>query len=225
MRAASLLRFILFLSSFSLSASALASLDAGIAAFEGEDYPAALALFEPLAAAGNPKAMVWLARVHDEGMDDPAAALPWYQKAAQRGVAEAQARLGDFYAQGLGVEPDDEKALLWYGKAVAQGSEDGMFGLGVLQQESLGDNVAARRWFEKAADKGHADAQYRLGVLLLGVPGVARDVARAWMFLELAADAEHEEALTARDVLEINLKPAELARGRELLAQWQKAHP
>lgn len=205
------------LSCFGLSFPAHAGLDEGIAAFESGDHEAALREFEPLARAGRSEAMVWLARVHDEGLETPEAALPWYQKAAARGNAEAQLRLGDFYAEGIALPQDADKARLWYGKAAAQGNDDAMFALGVLQQEVLGDVTTAAQWYGKAADLGHAEAQYRFGLLLLGDAGVPKDEVRAFVYLSLAAEADVAEAQAALDVLELRLKPAERARAEAAL--------
>lgn len=213
------------LSCLGFSFPAHAGLDEGIAAFESGDHDTALREFEPLARAGRIEAMLWLARVHDEGLEAPDAALPWYQKAAARGNAEAQLRLGDFHAEGIALPQDADQARLWYGKAAAQGNEDAMFALGVLHQDELGDVPEAARWFGKAAERGHAEAQYRFGLLLLGEAGLPKDESRAWLYLTLAAEAEVEDAQTALDVLELRLKPAQRAEAAARLEAWRKAHP
>lgn len=45
---------------------------------------------------------------------DERKALGWYLRAAESGSEEACFRLGLIYEHGLGVEPDQEKALEWY---------------------------------------------------------------------------------------------------------------
>ncbi|MBI3545112.1 MAG: SEL1-like repeat protein [Gammaproteobacteria bacterium] len=52
--------------------------------------------------------------------DDRQAAM-WYQRAADRGYAEAQFALGLAYEEGRGVAPDMRTALSWYRKAADQG--------------------------------------------------------------------------------------------------------
>jgi hypothetical protein len=44
-----------------------------------------------------------------------------YRKAAERGDAEAQYRLGSCYQEGFGVQQDDAEAAKWHRKATEQG--------------------------------------------------------------------------------------------------------
>lgn len=208
-----------------LSFNAVAGLDEGIAAYENEEFELAVAELLPLARSGNQQAMTWLGKAYADGLDKPAQALPWYLKAAQSGVAEAQVRLAEFYAEGLVVEQDDEQAEAWFGRAAEQGDDEGQFALGLHHEEVLGDNATAAVWYEKAARQGNPDAQYRLGLLLLGEPGVARHAVRAWMFLSLAADDGLNDAAQARDVLELGMKPKEREEARALLRDWLQGMP
>ena len=52
---------------------------------------------------------------------DETRAAVWYQRAAERGYAEAQFALGSLYEDGRGVARDEGTALAWYRKAAAQG--------------------------------------------------------------------------------------------------------
>jgi len=202
-----------------------AGLDEGIAAFEAENFDTAVNEFLPLARAGQISAMTWLGRVYAEGLENPAQAFPWFLMAAQKGDAEAQTSVGELYAEGLGVEQDEEQALFWFEKAALQGDDEAQLALGMHQEEVLADNPAALVWYEKSAAQGNPEAQYRLGLLLLGEPGVTRQVTRAWMFLSLAAENEIDEADEARDVLELGMKPTEKQQALLLLQQWKQAHP
>lgn len=202
-----------------------AGINEGIAAFENEDFDLAVVELLPLARAGDMRAMIWLGKTYVEGQDKPAQAVPWYLKAAQKGDAEAQLRLGELYAEGLGIEQDEEQAAYWFEKAAAQGDDEAQLALGLHHEESLGDNPAAMGWYEKSARQGNAEAQYRVGLLLLGEPGIQRQPAKAWVFLSMAADDGVEEAIEARDVLELAMKPEELAGARRLLQEWHRSNP
>lgn len=215
---------LLFVLSTITPAISMAGLDEGIAAFENEDYPSALAELLPLARSGEVVAMTWLGKVYAEGLEQPGQALPWYLKAAQKGNAEAQTRLGELYAEGAGVEQDEEQAFEWFEKAARQGDDEAQLLMGIHEQDVLGDNPLARDWFEKSAEQGNSEAQYRLGLLLLGEPGVSRQPARAWMFLSLAAEDEVEGAAQDRDVLELGMKAPELLQARQMLKEWQQRH-
>ena len=53
-------------------------------------------------------------------LEDHAAAAHWYQRAADRGAADAQFSIGYLYDNGLGVEQDDTQAYLWYELAASR---------------------------------------------------------------------------------------------------------
>lgn len=59
-------------------------------------------------------------------------AVKWYNKAADKGLDLAQWRLGDLYAQGLGVTKDINKAIAWRGKAAEQGYYLFQYMMGVM---------------------------------------------------------------------------------------------
>lgn len=60
---------------------------------------------------------------------DYSQAFYWYQKAADRGNADAQFKLGLLYEDGLGVTKDYGQAKVWYQKAADQGNSDAAAGL------------------------------------------------------------------------------------------------
>ncbi len=199
-------------------------MDAGVLAFESEQFDIALKEFTPLARAGNARAMGYMGRIL-EAQDKLAEALVWYLKAAQKGNAEAQAALGRLYDAGEGVARDEDAALSWYAKAATQGDDEAQLALGEHAEDDLNDNKTALKWYEKAAAQSNPDAQYRLGLLLIDDDsGVARDVPRAWMLLSLAAEGEVDEAAQARDVLELEMEPVELRSAEKMLQAWKKSH-
>ncbi len=208
---------------FMLAQPVWADFDAGVTAFESEDFDRALKELEPLARAGRTDAMLFLARTYDEGLDAIAEALPWYSKAAAKGNARAQTRMGELYDEGLGVEQDTDLAMDWYAKAAAQGDDEAQLALGLHYTQDLNDNASALKLFREAAEQGNPEAQYQLGLLYLGEPGVARNVLQAWLYLSLAADTV-EEAAQACDVLELEMKAAEVQKAQQLLEAWQKSH-
>ena len=90
---------------------------------------------------------------------------------AEQGYPLAECQVGYFYAQGLGVERDLDRALLWTRRAAEHGDRDGQFNLGCFYEEGT---VLARSmeqaalWYQRAARQGHAEAAERLRAL--GVP-------------------------------------------------------
>ena len=79
--------------------------------------------------------------------------------------------MGYFYAQGLGVKRDLDKALLWTRRAAEHGDRDGQFNLGCFYEEGTvlaRDMEQAALWYQRAARQGHTEAAERLRAL--GVP-------------------------------------------------------
>lgn len=90
---------------------------------------------------------------------------------AEQGYPLAECQVGYFYAQGLGVKRDLDKALLWTRRAAEHGDRDGQFNLGCFYEEGTvlaRDMEQAALWYQRAAHQGHAEAAERLRAL--GVP-------------------------------------------------------
>jgi TPR repeat protein len=130
---------------------------------------------------------------------DSAKAREWYEKAADKGSADAMVSLGVLYANGQGVAQDYAKAREWYQQAAVKGSADAMYNLGNLYDDGHGvaqDSAKAREWYEKAADKGSAQAMFTLGLHYDYGYGVAQDLAKAREWYEKAADKGDASAKT-----------------------------
>jgi TPR repeat protein len=89
-----------------------------------------------------------------------------YRKAAERGDADAQYRIGNIYLRGKTVERSLREAGRWNRRAALQGHADAQFRLGLAYKTGEGavyDDAEAIKWFSAAAEQGHADAQFHLG--------------------------------------------------------------
>ncbi|HHC29993.1 MAG TPA: sel1 repeat family protein, partial [Rhodobacterales bacterium] len=92
-----------------------------------------------------------------------------YRKAAENGLARAQANLGYLYQKGRGVEQDYAEAARWYRVAADQGSTRGMLDLGTLY--FLGEGVERNRskafeLFDQSRKAGDVRAYVYLGNVL-----------------------------------------------------------
>ena len=90
---------------------------------------------------------------------------------AEQGYPLAECQVGYFYAQGLGVERNLDRALLWTRRAAEHGDRDGQFNVGCFYE--VGTALArcpwrAALWYQRAARQGHTEAAERLRAL--GVP-------------------------------------------------------
>ena len=106
---------------------------------------------------------------------DFAEALKWNALAAEKGSAEAQARLGHQLALGLGTERNPVEAERWFLRAAEQGEPAGRVGLGLLyagNYDTPPDFPRAVLWLGLAAEAGNSIAQYSLGRLLWRGEGV-----------------------------------------------------
>ncbi len=171
--------------------------DDAIVALERKDYPAAVALFTPLAEQGNTFAQVNLARLIFEGdgtKADSMRAAQWYRRAAEQGDENAQYNLGVMYENGKGVQRDLAEAVAWW---------------------------------RKAARQGYADAQYNLGAMYYNGRGVTKDYVRAYLWKSLAADGTvttvpQRRARAGRDAIGAVMSQAQLAQARALIVSCRE---
>jgi glutathione S-transferase len=89
------------------------------------------------------KSPLWPDTPQGEGVrSDPAAAAHWFARAAERGDAPAQRRLGRCYASGIGVPLDPAEAFKWLTLACQAGDS----GAQELRDELAGELCARERW-------------------------------------------------------------------------------
>jgi TPR repeat protein len=134
-------------------------------------------------------AAYWLGRSYMEGTldePDPGAALPWVRRAADEGMPDAIALLGDMVLKGKGVPADENAALILFERAGEAGHAGAAFACGALLGGGHGvkqDRVRAQAWFRRSAEAGHQHAQNMLGRYLLhGLAGETDpEQARFWL--------------------------------------------
>ena len=178
-----------------------------LAAFRAGDYGTALALWEPLARAGEARAQANIGACFAEGLgvpEDPPLALKWLTLSAEAGHPPGQRNLAALYLRGgRGVETDFPKAADLYRRAAEAGDglAQDMLSWMLLEGEVMpADPVQARLWAEQAAAQGVAPAMTRLGMLYHHAMGVERDVAEAarwWSRAAALGDADGQAMLGA----------------------------
>ena len=117
-----------WLSAFVLALAAAAPaaagpLQAGIAAYNAQDYATAARLLLPLAQHGNAKAQTYCGFMFQNGRGLPqnyVAAADWFRAASEQGVPVAQFNLGLMYDKGHGVPQDYVLAYKWLNVATAR---------------------------------------------------------------------------------------------------------
>jgi localization factor PodJL len=139
------------------------------------------------------------------------------RRAADRGFAMAQYRLGKLYERGEGVQADLVVARQWTERAAAAGNRRAMHDLGVYFARGEGaplDEAAAFRWFRQAAELGVADSQYNLGVLYQQGRGVNASASEAMFWFLVAARQGDQDAGARATALEAQLSPAQVQQAR-----------
>ena len=175
-------------------------------------------------------AAIWeLAGREAEGRGVPrdlALAAKLYERLASAGYAPAQFKLGNAYEKGSGVVRDIAQAKSWYGRAADMGNTRAMHNLAVLHAENPAANgrpdfATAAVAFRRAAEYGVRDSQYNLAVLYARGLGVSQDLVQSYLWFSAAATQGDDEAGRKRDEVAGKLAPADLARGRDLVAAFR----
>ena len=153
-------------------------------------------------ARGDIEAEVAIGNLYESGQSvlpfDPAMAVEWYRRAADKGHVGAQINLAMMYLDGFGVPRDAAQAVAWYRKAAERGDALAQFSLGSIYETGVDriarDEAIAAEWFRKAADQGLVSAEYKLGELYRQGRGVRKDRDQALAWLRKAADQGEADA-------------------------------
>jgi localization factor PodJL len=149
---------------------------------------------------------------------DAEEAARWYERAAGKGLAQAQFRYASLLEKGTGVKKNLGHARKLYLAAASQGHAKAMHNLAVLYAEGIDgkpDYGTAAQWFRKAAQHGIADSQYNLGVLCARGLGTDKNIAEAYKWFSLAAAQGDREAAKKRDDVAAHLEAPELGAARD----------
>jgi TPR repeat protein len=177
-------------------AAAPSNADAAHAAYQSNDYPAALRLTRPAAEAGDARAQSLLALMYYRGRglpQDDHAAAQWFRRAAEAGDTVAQFYLGGMYSEGRGVPQVYSEAA---------------------------------RFYAMAAERGDAQAQYNLGLVYARGEGVEQDLVKAHLYFNLAAARLNDPrgraaAAKNRDHVAAEINPEQLGQAQKLAREWR----
>lgn len=125
-------------------------------------------------------------------------ALPYFERSARAGVADAQYAMSQVYAYGKGVQtPDLPKARTWLQAAAAGGHDTAQIELGIWMINGKGGPASATdgaRWLLRAAARGNPIAMNRIAHLYKDGIGVAADKVEAGKWSVLAKRADNADA-------------------------------
>ena len=119
---------------------------------------------------------------------------------AEKGVPEAQEKIGRLYERGKGLPKNFAQAEYWYRKAAAQGDAAAQARLGFMYYLGEGvmrDPAQAASWYAKGAAKGNPLAQVGLGFMSMEGIGTPEDFAAAARWFAKAANQGNAQAMQA----------------------------
>ena len=118
---------------------------------------------------------------------DPAAGIPWIEKAAAQGLGDAHWQLALFHEEGVGVAKDARRALYHAMRGWAADRTAHCATIAADIYEELGQHERSFKWYLRGAKGGDPDAMTSLGVCYRYGRGVAQDLrAGVWWYREAA---------------------------------------
>lgn len=114
--------------------------------------------------------------------------IQWLIKAAELGLVDAEAELGDHY---LNYDNDAPQAVTWLTRAAKHGSISAIKSLAECYNEGKGvdkDRKTAIEWYKKAAEKGDGECQSLVGECYLKGDVLPLDAKKAVKWLRKAVD-------------------------------------
>jgi TPR repeat protein len=166
-------------------------------------------------------------------LKDEEKAWSMLQRVVKQGYVPAQVQIGVMYADGVGVEQNNHRAVEWFKLATRlSNNPEANFYMGEAYFRGLGvpqDYGNAVPHYEKVARGGHPIAQYIVGTMYESGWGLRQDMIRAWVAYRLAQPfteeiAAHEEGYnveTAIKRVEALMNHSQLEKARERLSALQ----
>ena len=75
-----------------------------------------------------------------------------------------------------------------------------------------------------AAEQGYAVAQFNLGAMYVNGMGVLQDNRLAHMWFNIAGLMGYKQGFESRDILENEMKPAQISEAQEMARDWMSKH-
>lgn len=158
------------------------------------NYKKTLALVQPLADNGNPRAQVMIGRCYENGLgveQNMAVAAQWFQLAAEQNDPEAQILLAYCYEVGAGVPKNNQQVMNLMTRAAESGNPEAQFNLAINYSQGIygapKNENESFRWASLAAQQGYAQAERFLGACYEYGFGVNADAALSQEWYNKAA--------------------------------------
>lgn len=145
--------------------------------------------------------------------EDYPAAYKLYQPLADKGMVEAQHRMGVMHKFGWGTGRDHGVAAKWFRAAAEQGHAEAQFELGIYYKDGRGverDLKRSAEWFLKASEQGVGIAQLNLGRYFLAGQGVEKDAVSAYYWLTVSALNGYMDGMALRVAAAKEMTPEQI---------------
>jgi TPR repeat protein len=146
---------------------------------------------------GDSDAEFQLGKCYEDGLGDVtkdyATAVQWYMKAAKKGNADAQNKIGIYYFG----KKDYKEALKWYESSAKGGNAKARYNMGMMfmsKEYGMQDEQRGLNCYSLAAEAGLAEAQFELGLCYYYGIGTIKYSTKAVMWFERAARQGYDEA-------------------------------
>jgi TPR repeat protein len=154
-------------------------------------------------------------------------AMTEWQPLADAGQMDGQFGMGLLYANGFGVDMNDDQALKWYGLAADQGHAEAQCNLAVMHANGWGvpqSNEEALKWYTLSAEQGVVEAQVSIAKMHRDGFGTEKNLIQARKWFAVAADLGNVNAGYKLDDLAGHMSAEEIAEGDQLANAWIESH-
>ncbi len=158
-------------------------------------------LYKKAAKQDHKEAFNNLGGLYQNSYNNLPEAAKWFEKAAQKGLKNAQRNIGMSYWRGIGVKQNDEKAVYWMQKAAEQDFDKAQLSLASFYY-SRKNYPQALYWYEKAAENGICEAQFNVANMYFSGRGGERNHQKAVYWWEKAAEGGEERATRNLQILQ-----------------------
>ncbi|KGJ92409.1 tetratricopeptide repeat protein [Thalassotalea sp. ND16A] len=214
-------KLLILLLSFGFIAPASAGYEEAIEMINRGDFTLAIEELKPLVELGYPQALYQQGMLHENGFgteQDYQKAFALYQRAAGRGIAEAQFSLAQMYLVGKGTTKDRKQGFEYTKRAAEKGLAAAQYNLAIMYQEGVVTTQSYNKaaiWYEDAAMQNYAYAQFNLALLYFDGLGVTKDLEMSYIWNRVAAFNGYSPAEKSMNIDSKKLSREQIKRCRE----------
>lgn len=212
---------LVLLCSIGFSGSAMADYQDALDMINRGEFTEAIIELKPLVELGYPEALHQQAILYENGYGvkkDNIKAFELYQRAAGRGIAEAQFAIAQMYFDGRGTVKNSRQGFEYTRRAAEKGLPAAQYNLALMYQEGKVTTQSYHKaaiWYEDAAMKNYALAQFNLALLYFDGLGVPKDLEMSYIWNRVAAYNGYDPAERSMNMDSKNLSRNQIKRCRE----------